>query len=172
MLVISLLCIRFQADRNGVDAVPQVGGRGAVREDMPEVGATGTAPHLRPDHAVGSIPDFLHGVPADGFKITGPTTAGMEFRIGTEQRTVTADAVIDSGLLGVGVFSCKRRLGAALHTDVKLIRGQPGCPIGAAFSGIRINSGGILHGSTLSRMTQKAREEGRNSSQARLGTAS
>jgi hypothetical protein len=155
----SLLRLRFQADANGIDAVPKVGGGRAVGKDMTYVRATGTAADFGADHAVRHIPNFLHDVFGYRIKIAGPSASGIKLCIRTEQRSIATNTMVDAVVLRIRIFSGEGGLGAAFHTDPELLRGQFGFPISTAVRIVGVNSGKVCHTNIMRRSTEMASRE-------------
>jgi hypothetical protein len=72
------LSVRREIHRNSVDAVAQMGWRGPVVKDVPEMASTIRAMNLGSDHAEGSINGCLDGT-HDWIVEAGPTRAAFEF---------------------------------------------------------------------------------------------
>src|SRR5438034_146261 len=85
---------RLQLQRRRIDAVAQAGRAGAVVEDVAEMAAAFRAQHLGADHAVADIVFLVDMAIRRGRGKARPAAAGIEFRVGFEQRLAAAGAGI------------------------------------------------------------------------------
>ena len=139
----SQIFLRNEFQRDGVDAVAEAGGRGAVGEDVAEVGVAAGAEGFFADHAVAGIffgDDVFRG---DGLEKAGPAGAGVKFGVGAEEREVAADAVVDPGLLAVVEGAAERALGAFAAGDgVDFAVAELFAPLGVGFDDFFHSLGG------------------------------
>ena len=85
-------------------------GRWPVIEDMAQVRIALPAPDFDAPHSVGAVGFRLDVFVRDRRPETRPSGAGLELRIGTEQRTATADTAIEAFLMQIVVFARKGEL--------------------------------------------------------------
>lgn len=121
-----------EAQRGGVDAIPQAGGAGTVGKDMPKVAATDDAVHFGADHAVAAV-DLL----ADeaGLRRLGerrPAGAGVVLVPAVKERSVAADAEVNPvpTMVPEGIMEWPFR--SVLPGDAVLLLGEKGAPLGIA----------------------------------------
>src|SRR5689334_17541601 len=74
-----------------------------------------------------------------------PATAGVELRVGLEQRRAAAHAAVRSGGFVVPIFAAERALGALLAGHAILFGRELRFPFGVGFAM------GVAHGSIVSR---------------------
>ena len=97
---------------------------------MAQVPLARGAAHFGADHAVRGIDQFLHPVLMQGGGIAGPTAAGIELGVRSEQRRAAARAVIGAGGGVVFVLAGEGPLRPRLAQDGVLFRGQALAPFG------------------------------------------
>jgi hypothetical protein len=113
-----------ELERSRIDTVAFMCGRWAITEDMAQMGIALSAQYLHTAHAMTRIQlrnnTFLpHRRPK-----TGPASAGVEFRIGTEQWRPAAHTMIDPAIFAIVIFSRKSTFRTLTAAYRKLIRGQ------------------------------------------------
>lgn len=131
-----LLCrrpgrLKFQGSR--VDAVTQPRWFRAIGKDMAKVSAAVATKDFDSLHHEAVILIGANVRLLDRSIETRPTGAGVEFRIGAEQRRSTADAPVEARRLGMPVLSGKGPLRPLLSSDLELLRRQDGLPLGFRF---------------------------------------
>src|SRR5580698_5645145 len=92
------------------------------------------APRLGSHHAVLRIPMLGYAAAVDGLVKARPSRAGIELRVGIEQRSATAHAVIHPRLMIVPVRSGKGALRAGLARHMVLLGRQLLLPVGFRFA--------------------------------------
>src|SRR4029079_14246955 len=123
----SLLTV--EAQRRRVHAVPQPRRPGAVREHVAEVGAAIATHRFGPGHPVTLVDVLLHRVGGEGLEEARPAGAGLELRVGREQRRIAAHAYVGAVVVTVPVLARERALGAGLAGDLELGRVQTLTPL-------------------------------------------
>ena len=126
-----LASIEYQGRR--VDAKAQSAGWGAIRKYMSKMRTAMAAVYLIPAHTVRGIAACCQTVRLNGLIEAGPTAAGFKFVASVKQRFVAACTLINSLVVAIPVFSCKRGLSAALAANAILLRGERGSPLGIGF---------------------------------------
>src|SRR5580658_7520937 len=92
------------------------------------------APGLGSHHAVFRIPMLGYAAAVDGLVKARPSRAGIELRVGIEQRSAAAHAVIHPRLMIVPVRSGKGALRAGLARHMVLLGRQLLLPVGFRFA--------------------------------------
>src|SRR5262249_6510356 len=100
----------------------QPGGLGPVVEDVAEVRIAGRAQHFGAAHGVTRVCLLADILAGDRRVEAGPTTAGVELRVGLGKRRTTAYAAIHACLLSLPVLAADRSVGAFLPRVVDLLR--------------------------------------------------
>ncbi len=118
------LAVRDERQRHRVQAVAQPGRRWAIVEHVAEVGIATHAADLDPAHAVADILDVLHVVGIERLEERRPAGAGLELRVGLEQRQATQPARVDAGLLVIEEQPAERTLGPLVQDHVALLGGE------------------------------------------------
>src|SRR5262249_5600094 len=116
-----LLARRRKLERGAIHAVAQAGRLGPIGEDVAEMGLAGGATHLGATHQPRAVVMLPHRL---GIRRRGearPARAGVEFRVGGEQRRATAHATIAPGPLLVPIRAGERALGTVLAGDMILL---------------------------------------------------
>ena len=113
------LCRFDEAQRGRVHAVAEASRLWAVVEDVAEVGVAFCAGDGGADEAESCIPDFGYVFSGDGRPETGPSGAGFELGVGTEQRIVTTDAAVESLVMQIPVFAGEGKLRIRMTSDVE-----------------------------------------------------
>jgi hypothetical protein len=88
------------------------------------------AMNLNPVHAMTGIGGGFDGQLGNRFEKTGPTGAGLEFRIGIEQRLTATDTEVLTMLMAIPVFATEGALGAVLPSNAVLFLAELLLPIG------------------------------------------
>src|SRR5262245_41854257 len=111
--------LRLEIHRDAVDAVPQMGRRRAVGEDMAEVAAAAAAMDLGAPHAVAVVERFLD---CTGLWVVEARPAGAALELGLrhEQFLPAAGTRKRARALLIIERAASRRLGAMLAHDVEL----------------------------------------------------
>lgn len=115
---------RDEAEGGGVDAVAEVSGCWAVREDVAEVGVGLLGTDFGADHAVAGVGQFDDGLRINGAEEAGPAGAGIEFVGGAEEGLARDDVDVDARFFVVPVGVAKGRFGPAFAGDVVLEGGE------------------------------------------------
>ena len=82
----------LELERDGIDAVPQARGRGAVVEHVTEVAVAAAAEHLFADHTVARVGFSSHVFGLHRSDETGPARPGVELLEGAKQGIAAAGA--------------------------------------------------------------------------------
>src|SRR5262245_41966727 len=130
-----------EGQRLGVDAVPQAGGRGAVVEDVAEVGVAAVAEDLGADHAVTAVLVRADVRVGHWPEEAGPARTRVELGVRREQRQPAADAGVDSPAFVVQQRSAEGPLGALAAGDLELLGSQLLPPLGVGLDDL-----GDVHG--------------------------
>src|SRR5438552_13266911 len=123
---------RLQLQRRRIDAVAQAGRAGAVVEDVAEMAVTFRAQHLGADHAVADIVFLVDMAIRRGRGKARPAAAGIEFRVGFEQRLAAAGAGVSALAVLMLVLAGEGTLGRLLAQHGILHRRQFLAPLGLA----------------------------------------
>src|SRR5207248_426081 len=113
-----------EAQRGGVDAVAHARRRGAIVEEMAQVGIAVRGPHLGSLHeerAVGLLGDVRR---LERSREAGPPGAGLELVERAEQRLPRYHVHVDAGPVVVPVLVVERRLRRFVLSHLVLQRGQ------------------------------------------------
>ncbi len=113
---------------------------------MSEMRITTGTENLPAHHSMAAI--FLgdDGSGTDPLPETGPAGPGFEFGAGTEQRAVTADAVVNTVALVVPVSTCEGPFSSPLASHLELLRSQLLLPLlWGAFNAIAAEGRGSGH---------------------------
>ena len=111
LIVKDLIASRDELQTNRIDAVTQTGRLRAVGKHMTQMGAATGTPHFGATHTVGIIEFKLQGLRVRRLEVTRPTTAGVEFAVGSEQHRPASHAVIEACCMVIPIFSAEGRLG-------------------------------------------------------------
>src|SRR5664280_2987698 len=121
---------RHETQRGGVDAIAQPGGRGAIIENMAEVGAIHRATRFDAGHPEARIAILGDEPRFNWLRETGPAGAAVEFVAAVEQRGVAADGKIDPVLVVVPIGIATCGIGAQLTGDAVLFGCKQRLPFG------------------------------------------
>src|SRR5690554_1456365 len=119
----------LEGHRQGVDAIAKPGGRGAVVEDVAEVGVAIGAADFGASSAETQVLDLVEAVWVVRGAEAGPAAAGVEFRAGLKDRRVARRAAVHAAGLGVAILAGEGALGAGFAQDVELLGGELFAPI-------------------------------------------
>jgi hypothetical protein len=121
---------RRKAERGGVDAVAQAGGRGAVVEDVGQVGVALAAQRLGAAHEQAVIGLGAHVLRGGRRPETRPAGTGLKLFVAAEQGVAAAHAAIHTGFVIIPVAAGKGALGTLLACYGKLFRREFFLPFG------------------------------------------
>src|ERR1700732_5164208 len=96
---ISGLCARNKAKRQRVHAVAQTGRLGAVVKEVSEMSVAKDASHFVAAHSKTQINFSSNVFFGNGRPETRPARAGVEFRLGTEERVAAANTAVKAWLV-------------------------------------------------------------------------
>src|SRR5688572_13976566 len=116
--------LRFQLQRNRVDAVSQPRRPRTIRKDVTQMRAAGVAHDFGAAHAVGAVGLFLDLVFVCRLVKTRPSAAGVKFRLRVEEFGAAAHAGVHAFLLRLVVLAGERALGTLFAGDGVLLRRQ------------------------------------------------
>jgi hypothetical protein len=122
--------IFLEDKRGGVEAEAQSSRLGAIFKNVTQMRAATDAFDFDPVHpvtVVGFGQDVFLG---DRLEEAGPAGAGIELRLGREQRQIATNAVVDAGFMIVKERAAKGGLGALTARDAKLLGRQLFGPFG------------------------------------------
>ncbi len=117
-----MLFIFFKRQADGVDTVTHPGRFRSVGEDVPEVGIAFCTSDFDTCHTETAVFDLAERLGAVRFEEAWPSRTGIVLCIGSEQRSVAADAVIDPVTFEIIVFAAERCLCSVLSADLKGFR--------------------------------------------------
>lgn len=129
-LLLLFLFVRFKIERRGVHAIALARQRGAVVEEVAEVGAAAGADDLGADHAVGGVFDLQDLVAREFFVKAGPSAFGIKLHVGGEQFGATAGAGVDSFFVVQVIFAHVGGVGSLFTQHVVLFGGEDRAPFG------------------------------------------
>src|SRR5262249_19027763 len=138
-----------ELEGDGVHAVAQAGGLGAVVEDVAEVSAAAGAEDLGALHAVGAVGVLVDVGGVKGLEEAGPAGAGVELGVALEERQAAEAADVDAVELVVGEVAAEGRLGALGEDDLGLVGGEllgELLDLGAGEGGDVVGGGGVARG--------------------------
>ena len=110
---------RDEAQRHPIHAVAKAGRLRAVVEDVAEMRIAERAGDRGAHHAEGLVLDLDDVLLGDRLPEARPAGAGIELRVGIEERGVAADAAVEAGGMVVPIRPGEGLLGALLAGDVE-----------------------------------------------------
>jgi hypothetical protein len=110
-----------EIQRRRIHAVAETRGRGAVFEDVSQMGIALGAADFGAHHAVGRVPVFHDASFFGGLVETRPAGAGVELGIRIKQRSAAANAVIHTRFFRVPVLARKGTLGPSFTSHMILL---------------------------------------------------
>src|SRR6266403_1896416 len=134
------LWVRLRGQSHRIDTVTQPRWLWSIVKYVPQMSVAAAALYFGSPHAVAGVSFSLHGLFAGRSVETGPSGAGVVFRLRTKQGLAAAGTFVRSCRFGVLVFTSKGRFRPFLPGHKVLILGELLLPGSFVFANLAIHS--------------------------------